>query len=137
MALGGLAATRYSLFNMAEGGQPDHTVWYDAARKYPVPRFNAAEVDWRDVGVDVLGIGGDLAETAGPLGAPVLFAGEVAELLTVAKSLDELDTGDPSGDLLDTAETVVDGLRLTPSAGVAFDIFSLGLNLGGALRMAP
>jgi hypothetical protein len=91
------------------------------------------EIDKVDLTVDVLGIVGDVALTfGGPPGAVFWFFTEVPELLTVGKSFDQLDAGDASAGMdiaVDVVSTIADVERLSPWAGSAGNVVSIGLNV--------
>ena len=84
-------------------------------------------VDWLDAGVDAFGIVGDAALLV-PGGQAIWAISEVPELLTIGRSFDQLEAGDPSGLVVDVGVTLAQGLRLLPEGGFVANIFGLGMN---------
>jgi RHS repeat-associated protein len=137
LELGKHPATQYGLFNLAEGGQPDQTVWYDATRKYYHVGWDANRVDWIDAGIDIFGIIGDAAGLFPPAGTAIWAVSEVPELMTVGKAWDQLDMGDPSDVLVDVGVGTAQAFRLVPEAGFVGNAASLTVNLSKGVYITP
>jgi RHS repeat-associated protein len=100
--------------------------------------FRPNQVDWYDAGVDVFGIVGDVALVAAPgPGTVVWLASEFAELTSVGKQWDQLETGNPSDVLLDYGVIVAQDAKLLPQWGSAANIASLAVNLGQGFTITP
>jgi len=88
------------------------------------------DIDKVDLAVDVLGIVGEAALVfGGPAGAAIWFFSEIPELMTIGKSLDQLESGDPSGVIGDTAITVAQSARLIPAAGWIGNLAGIAMNV--------
>jgi hypothetical protein len=89
-------------------------------------------IDKIDLTVDLLGIAGDLALTfGGPLGLPAWFFTEIPEFMTIGRSFDQMETGDPAGGvsvIVDVAITIAQVGRLFPEGGWVGNLAGIGLN---------
>ena len=90
---------------------------------------NKNEIDKVDLGVDTFGVVGDIALLVPGYGGIVWGASEVAEVLTMGKSWDDLEMGNPSGVLIDTGATVLESSKLVPGAGFYGNLVSIANNV--------
>ncbi|MBI3159411.1 MAG: hypothetical protein HYZ26_07420 [Chloroflexi bacterium] len=104
---------------------PEWTIYYDAS-----------QIDWLGLGIDVFGIGGDIALGLNPIiGAPIWFASEIPEFLTIGSDFDALDMQE--GDsvvsvLLGLGTTLAQELKLVPEVGSLGNAVSILDNIGVA-----
>ncbi len=92
-------------------------------------------IDWIDLAVDVFGLVGETLKNVPIYGLFVWGASEVPEVLTLGKSWDELDLGNPASALIDLGSALAESSKILPAAGFFGNLGSIGLNLGGALTL--
>jgi hypothetical protein len=93
------------------------------------------DIDKIDLGVDIFGIIGDAALVIPGYGELIWLISEVAELGTVGKAWDDLESGgSPSGILIDTGATILEMEKLVPGAGFFGNLVSIGTNV---LELTP
>jgi RHS repeat-associated protein len=95
LALGKLQATSYSIFDPISTplSDPNMKSWYNASMQYPGWNFEPGNIDWIDVGVNVVGMAGDAANVVPVYGQIAWGASEgieIGEALRVAHSNDLL-----------------------------------------------
>jgi hypothetical protein len=104
-------------------------LYFNAQTKYYRPQFKEwSDIDKVDLGVDVFGLVGDVAFLVPGPGTVVWAISEIPEFLTLGKSWDALEMGDPSGVLIDTGVTLAQVWRLLPEGGWVGNLFGLGVN---------
>jgi len=89
-------------------------------------------IDWFDVGVDVLGILGDIGFGTGtPPGIALEVIATGIEIIAFSRHLDTMDLGDPfaaTDSIVDILGFIIDGAKIPPGWGILASITDLGTN---------
>jgi len=97
--------------------------------------IDGSKIDYWDLGIDITGAVGDGLKSFGIPGVVVYGLSEVAELAGAGKSAYDLTQGKPGNAILNTAEPVVDGLRVIPNVGLIFNGISVAANVIPAINL--